>query len=863
MRLYLVETDAFGYADSLRQQLEAAVNPVERCLGRFQSDHRPALLDLLASAKNRWDRAHTAHLEEVCALTEAGRSLSQSDEARLRQAEDAEAKATDEAERALVDMAMRAAHQAARAARPNLSDAHYYSRRARWFSWGAGLYREAAGQARQNWARLDAKHRMRAITHAVYGFHFAREAARLAALPPPDSTALNRYTHPLRHSPSATRHSPSATRHPLASPRQTILLNGDWEFSFDGGPDRPPEQWHRLAIPHGAAEGIRYLGRGDLWKEHWHPLKDPGAIPRHYWYRCGFDAPPWWVGQHIAFQCDSSWNHTEVFLNGRYCGEHYGGIEPFEVDLTARVVPGARNILLLMVESTFLTDFHLLPLAGYEPGPNWYVTNRFWGWGRGGIFQDCRLVVTHPLRVTDLFACPQMDNGHLICEVTLANGTPRPQPVRVAPAVYDAGRPVLRLPEKKACLAAGAASTVGFRQSWPNPVKWGIGGRYGDPKLYHLRVELRQGSQLLDVQEIRFGVRDFAIDGLQFKLNGQVLPLQGDSLMPEPYAWNRWFTWAYCHLARGANFNLVRHHGGVDSPEAAFDAADEAGFLVEPECFVGTWAPWDLSGGPNFEDPVWSANWRRQVAGMVREHRSHPSLALWSAENETLYHIELPFYEEQKNWFYDQFDVWIRRHAPHVIVDHHGSSLNQGEIDVDPRSQVVNIHYGDPAAAAGWPERFGHRPILIGEMSGIVWATPSQEQLMKSLPREQAARYEESNADWYRQEITRFHAQKTPNGRDCVAGLMPFTFTSSMLATCARPEGMGPWGDLVSRPDYQPSFLDVSWPACNRSGPHPPAPSPHPGRGGARRWIEGRSPLPQDWGRGRGWRTPERLQSKM
>lgn len=817
LRLYLVETDAFGYADSLRQQLDAEGNPVDRYLGEFQSHHKQALMDLLTPLKAKWERLHSSHVADLQAFIDSHHSNA-AGEALLRKIERAQSIVTDEVKRGIVDLALRAAWRTAREARPRLGNGHYYSRRARWFYQGAEAYLNAARRARGNWYSLDGKRRMRTITYVAYGFHFAYEANRLAATAPPDRTALSSYV-------LAARNPQSAIRNPLPFPRYTVLLNGDWEFSFEGGPDSPPQEWHRLVVPHGAVEEIRYMGRGDLWKDEWHPLKEPSAIPRLYWYKCEFDVPFGWQGKHIAFQCNSSWNHTEVFLNGRFCGEHYGGIEPFEVNVTPSVVAGERNVLLLMVESTSLTDCNLLRPTG-EPSPNWYVTNRFWGWGRGGIFQDCRLVATHPIRVTDLFACPQIKGNQFVCEVTVSNDTSRAQQVQIVSRVFDGPRPVLRLPEKRISIPTRAAEVIRLRQLWKNPVTWGIGGKYGEPKLYHLQAEVFLGNRLIDVYAVRFGVRDFRIDGIQFRLNGAVLPLQGDSLGgTEAFVSNRWFMWAYCHAARGANFNLVRHHYGVDSAEATFDAADEAGFLVEPECFIGTWCPPDLSGIANFEDPVWSANWRHQVAGMVREHRNHPSLALWSAENETLYHMELPFYEEQKNWFYDQFDIWIRRHAPHVVVDHHGSSLVKGEIDVDRRSQTVNIHYGDPSAATTWPQRFGHRPVIIGEMSGIVWTTPSNEQLMKTPPPERAARYEEQNAEWYRNETEKYHQQKTPEGRDCVAGLMPFTFMSSMLGTAARPEGMGPWSHRVSvREDNRsqwpvniPPWGDLGWPA--HSGP--------------------------------------------
>ena len=145
------------------------------------------------------------------------------------------------------------------------------------------------------------------------------------------------------------------------------------------------------------------------------------------------------------------------------------------------------------------------------------------------------------------------------------------------------------------------------------------------PVLYRLKLGLSctiGGRVIGDTTEATFGLREFAVQGTQFTLNGRPVFLRGNvdcAVYPKTgYApmdvesWRRvWRT----HKEFG--FNSVRFHSWCP-PEAAFVAADEAGMLLAPE--VGEWSDVTTREQEDF--------FRRESAAILRQFGNHPSFVM-------------------------------------------------------------------------------------------------------------------------------------------------------------------------------------------------------------------------------------------
>ena len=100
-----------------------------------------------------------------------------------------------------------------------------------------------------------------------------------------------------------------------AAQAQTVSLDGQWEYCRTKTRDMPaPDvEWSAIKIP-------SFLRQADD-----HPF---------VWFRRSFAAPREFQGRHVFLRFGAVRFVSEVRLNGKKVGGHYGGWEPFEIDVT-------------------------------------------------------------------------------------------------------------------------------------------------------------------------------------------------------------------------------------------------------------------------------------------------------------------------------------------------------------------------------------------------------------------------------------------------------------------------------------------------------------------------------------------------
>jgi beta-mannosidase len=164
------------------------------------------------------------------------------------------------------------------------------------------------------------------------------------------------------------------------------------------------------------------------------------------------------------------------------------------------------------------------------------------------------------------------------------------------------------------------------------PILWWPRG-YGVQHQYHLRAELYQSEQLLDVTETDFGIRTLRVNRsadktgttFQFEVNEQPIYVKGANWVPlsifpgsqtkADYEW-------MLTQAANAHFNMLRVWAGgfYENPEF-YRLCDKLGILVWQDfMFASAYYP----------DRQWFATMVEQEAEcIIRRLRNHPSLALW------------------------------------------------------------------------------------------------------------------------------------------------------------------------------------------------------------------------------------------
>ena len=405
--------------------------------------------------------------------------------------------------------------------------------------------------------------------------------------------------------------------------RETSNFNREWKFqlgdfpgaeaaAFDDAKWNDANLPHSFSMPYFAADRF-YVGYG--------------------WYRKHFDVPAAWSGKRINLEFDGVFQVAELFVNGKGIGAHKGGYTGFAFDITGAVKPG-DNIVAVRVNNNW--DARLAPRAGEHTFS-------------GGIYRNVRLVVTDPVHVAwygTFVTTPQVskESGTVNVKSEVMNDSAVVKSVTVKTSVVDAKGKTVAEMESTQQLAAG--STNNFDQTSSaiaNPQLWSP----EQPNLYSVKTVVLDGARPVDEYTSPLGFRWFKFTADQgFFLNGEHRYFKGANVHQDHAGWGDAVVdsgfFRDIKLMKAVGFDFIR---GSHYPHApAFSrACDELGLLFWSEnAFWGTTgfrSPWSSSAYPTSpaDEAEFEASVKQQLREMIRTHRNHPSIIVWSMSNEPFF----------------------------------------------------------------------------------------------------------------------------------------------------------------------------------------------------------------------------------
>ncbi len=453
---------------------------------------------------------------------------------------------------------------------------------------------------------------------------------------------------------------------------------------------------------------------------------------------------------------------AEVYWNRKLVGYHIIGETSFTCDVSAAIRPGWSNQVAIRITN---------------PGGrlDWADTDLMtWGkqafhksHGFGGLDRGIRLVLHGPLWCTDVHVLntPRPDSVSAFCTAKNSTGTALDAVVRFDVLDPAAGDSICGSSRLSARIPSGASLSV----SSPVVARFAKPWTLADPRLYTLRasIEARAGKrQLADRCAVTFGFRWFEPSGVG---DHAVLRLNGTRIrLLSAISWGFWGMnglWPTPALAerevkdaKAFGMNCLQFHRNVGKPEV-LDAQDRLGLFryMEPgggQTALGTAfslyapspaAPPDVSGSGG--EPVSFAEryMEEKIVRMVRDERSHPSLIMYSLQNE--------IHPDLRNPRIFHLLRRVHREDPSRIV-----VLKSGFPEVRPVNQAWMKPYDDSVycdrgdGSSGWwdahtvggpgvwkdamyrgPEDFTHRSTNAGEI--VVWG----EMLGSASPDNHAA----------------------------------------------------------------------------------------------------------------------------
>jgi hypothetical protein len=367
-----------------------------------------------------------------------------------------------------------------------------------------------------------------------------------------------------------------------------LTLNGEWRFEADGAPERitVPFAWET------AASGV-----GRTW------LEDAT-------YRRALEIPDDWRGARVVLCFGAVHHHAVVEVNGVRIGEHRGGYEYFEFDITdalhAADGPDATAGDEVSVSVHAPADKREIPHGkqrsiprddydGVSFTPTSGIWQSVWLEARGRTFARSVSMRGDSLDGFDL-------------HVVLDGDRPAGAEVEVE---LDGTAERIRLVADPEGVAEGRMPVTAPRLWSP-----------ADPHLYRLRV--RTGEDLVTVTG---GLRRIEARGEELYLNDERLYVRGvldQGYWPETGLTAPTVDDLVGDVAWAAElgYNLVRKHLKFEEPLWLAEA-DRRGMLVwaEPAC-------------PSRYSPASAAAFEAQLEGMVERDGNHPSIVIWGLYNE-------------------------------------------------------------------------------------------------------------------------------------------------------------------------------------------------------------------------------------
>lgn len=391
-----------------------------------------------------------------------------------------------------------------------------------------------------------------------------------------------------------------------ASAREVYDLSRGWKFYTCDERDSV-----RVSLPHTWNDADALAGRTDYYRGVGNYMKNIRVQPS-------------WRGKRIFVRFYGAGTVADLMVNGRHVGEHSGGNNAFEFEITDYLNYDGRNLLWVIVNNAPRLD--VLPTAGQD---NVY----------GGLFRGAEIIVTEPVAVGFdgyggsgvRFGVGAADSERASGEAAVSVNSPENRNVLLSMRIFD-GRDSLVYARCVKHRAVSGVSVAEIPYAIDAPHLW---NGTADPYLYTVAVTLADGNRI-DSVSFRTGFRSFRADAREgFFLNGESYPLRGVVLWRDQAVYGPVFNEEQLRrdvgLIKEMGANAVRVAGGTHHP-AFYDICDEEGIIVLADGpFTGSTAL-DARGYYNTEG--FRSNAERQLRELICQHYNNPSVMFWGIFSE-------------------------------------------------------------------------------------------------------------------------------------------------------------------------------------------------------------------------------------
>ena len=390
-------------------------------------------------------------------------------------------------------------------------------------------------------------------------------------------------------------------------------LNGEWSFTLDLSNSGRARNFYeskgfdgKITVPFAPESKLSGVGYTDFINS--------------VWYQRTIQIPAEWAGKQIKLNFGAVYYESEVYIDGKFVGRHYGGSDSFAYDITEFVADGKEHSLVVHAESDIR--------SGEQPGGK--QSTRYESYGcfytrTTGIWQTVWMEAVDACGLERVQVLTDIDQSQITIIPTfygLKNGN------RLQVTVLDGGKAV-------------AKADVVAAQSMPVviPIKKAKLWSPESPFLYDVVYEVKSAEgATLDKVDAYVGMRKIHIAGTKIYLNNK--PYYQRLVLDQGFypdgVWTAPSDDALRHdieMSKEAGFNGARLHQKVFEERFHY-WADKLGYLTWGE------AP---SWGLDANDVEAARNFLMEWRNLVVRDMNHPSIVTWTPFNEEFWPDETQY----------------------------------------------------------------------------------------------------------------------------------------------------------------------------------------------------------------------------
>jgi hypothetical protein len=371
------------------------------------------------------------------------------------------------------------------------------------------------------------------------------------------------------------------------------------------------------------------------------------------WYQKTVDVPAAWRGRRLVLFLERAHFATRVWVDNQEVGQQISLVAPHEYDLTAALAPGAHTL-------TVRVDNRLETM---NVGPDSHSVSDHIQGNWNGLIGRLELRAGPPVFLQSVQVYPDVAQRLARVKILIKNtlSTKITGTVQLAAQAFNTATPHQVAPITAPFVAPPGETTVELTLPMSAAVQ--LWDEF-QPALYQLTATLQPKKGLADAQQTTFGMREIKTQGNRLLVNGRPVFLRGDlhngefPLTGYPAtdvpAWTR-----VLGIMKAHGFNHVRFHSWCP-PEAAFVAADQLGFYLQPEGPSWPNHGTSLGDGRPIDQFIYDETTR-----MAAAYGNHASYCLLAAGNE-------PAGRNQAKYLADFVKFWQARDARRL---HTGASV--------------------------------------------------------------------------------------------------------------------------------------------------------------------------------------------